>query len=112
MPPVFTHYDVRPVIDVYGNVDGRDLVGIARFGTAHRRGAKDLTRGNTIVLRGQAKHARQLSRPGRWIVDGLALIYLLLVVNFQSWLDPFIIITALPGALLVLSGHCSCANDL
>jgi len=101
VPPVFTHYNVAPVIDVYGNVDGRDLGGVLHdLEPLIARAEKKLSRGNSIVLRGQAKtmHDSYLGL-GLGLLMAIALIYLLLVVNFQSWLDPFIIITALPGAL-------------
>jgi multidrug efflux pump subunit AcrB len=101
VPPVFTHYNVAPVVDVYGNVDGRDLGGVlSDLKPLIAQAEKDLTRGNTIVLRGQARtmHDSYFGL-GIGLVMAIALIYLLLVVNFQSWLDPFIIITALPGAL-------------
>jgi multidrug efflux pump subunit AcrB len=101
VPPVFTHYDVAPVIDVYGGVDGRDLGGVLNdLAPLVADAQKQLANGNTIVLRGQAKtmHDSYFGL-GIGLVMAIALIYLLLVVNFQSWLDPFIIITALPGAL-------------
>jgi multidrug efflux pump subunit AcrB len=99
--PVFSHYNVLPVIDVFGGVAGRDLGGVLRdIQPLIEEAKKDLPRGSFIEVRGQAETMR-----GSYI--GLALglggaivlIYLLLVVNFQSWLDPFIIISALPGAL-------------
>jgi len=100
-PPVFSHYNVAPVIDVFGGVDGRDLGGVLR--DVHPlldQAKKELPRGSEIILRGQAETMRSSYRG---LAIGLfmasVLIYLLLVVNFQSWLDPFIIITALPGAL-------------
>ena len=101
VPPVYTHYDVQPVIDVYGNVDGRDLGGVLHdLAPLVTQAEKELTQGNNIVLRGQAKtmHDSYVGL-GAGLVMAIVLIYLLLVVNFQSWLDPFIIITALPGAL-------------
>ena len=101
IPPVFTHYNVAPVIDVFGNVDGRDLGGVLHaIQPLVNQANKDLPRGSFIVLRGQAETMHK-SFVGLGIGLGMAiaLIYLLLVVNFQSWLDPFIIITALPGAL-------------
>ena len=101
VPPVFTHYDVAPVIDVYGNVDGRDLGGVLHdLQPLISQAQTNLSRGNTIVLRGQARtmHDSYLGL-GVGLLMAIVLIYLLLVVNFQSWLDPFIIITALPGAL-------------
>jgi len=101
VPPVFTHYDVKPVIDIYGNVDGRDLGGVLHdLQPLVAAAEKQLSAGNTIVLRGQAKtmHDSYLGL-GIGLVLAIVLIYMLLVINFQSWLDPFIIITALPGAL-------------
>jgi len=99
--PIFSHYNVMPVIDVYGGVSGRDLGGVLRDITPLIEEAKkELPKGSFIMLRGQADTMRA-SFNGLGIGLGLAvvLIYLLLVVNFQSLLDPFIIITALPGAL-------------
>jgi multidrug efflux pump subunit AcrB len=101
VPPVFSHYDVKPVIDVYGNVDGRDLGGVLHdLQPLVAQAEKQLTKGNSIVLRGQVKtmHDSYLGL-GIGLLMAIVLIYMLLVINFQSWLDPFIIITALPGAL-------------
>lgn len=99
--PIYSHYNVMPVIDVFGGVSGRDLGGVLRDITPLIEEAKkELPKGSFIMLRGQANTMHE-SFTGLAIGLGLAvvLIYLLLVVNFQSWLDPFIIITALPGAL-------------
>ena len=99
--PVISHYNIVPVIDVFGGVSGRDLGGILNDIKPLIAAAQaELPRGSFITLRGQAQTMRS-SFIGLGIGLGLAiiLIYLLLVVNFQSWLDPFIIITALPGAL-------------
>ena len=98
---VASHYNVQPVIDVFGGVSGRDLGGVLKdIEPIVKRAEKDLPRGSYIVLRGQAETMRK-SFQGLSIglVLAILLIYLLLVVNFQSWLDPFIIIMALPGAL-------------
>jgi len=100
-PPVVSHYNVMPVIDIYGGVSGRDLGGVLRdVEPLIKQAEKELPRSSTILVRGQAE-TMQSSYIGLSIglVMAIALIYLLLVVNFQSWLDPFIIITALPGAL-------------
>ena len=99
--PVYSHFDVIPVVDVYGNVDGRDLgsvLGDIKPIVDHAR--KDLPRGSKITIRGQAEtmHTSYVGL-GVGLVGAIALIYFLLVVNFQNWLDPFIIITALPAAL-------------
>jgi len=100
-PAVVNHYNVTPVVDVYASVDGRDLGGVAddiqRIAGSFR---SHLPRGTDIEVRGQVE-TMESSFSG--LLIGLAmsvvLVYLLIVVNFQSWLDPFIIITALPGAL-------------
>jgi multidrug efflux pump subunit AcrB len=98
---VISHYNTRRVVDIYGSVEGRDLgaVGrdVARIVEASR---PHLPRGSFVTVRGQVETMRA-SYVG--LLAGLAfavlLVYLLIVVNFQSWLDPFIIITALPAAL-------------
>jgi multidrug efflux pump subunit AcrB len=96
-----SHYNVRPVIDIYATPQGRDLGGIAAdIRAAIKATAGDAPRGATVVLRGQVQ---TMSSAYVQLVAGLALaivlIYFLIVVNFQSWLDPFVIITALPTAL-------------
>ncbi|MEI9959549.1 MAG: efflux RND transporter permease subunit [Limisphaerales bacterium] len=90
-----------PVIDIYGNIDGRDLGGVLNeIEPLIEKIKKDLPRGSSIVMRGQAETMRSSYLGlGVGLVMAIVLIYFLLVVNFQSWLDPFIIITALPGAL-------------
>jgi multidrug efflux pump subunit AcrB len=99
--PIFSHYDVQPVIDVFGGVSGRDLGGVLRdLKPLVAQAEKELPRGSFIILRGQADTMHSsFTGLGIGLVMAIALVYLLLVVNFQSWLDPFIIITALPGAL-------------
>jgi multidrug efflux pump subunit AcrB len=100
-PPIFSHYNVQPVIDVFGGVSGRDLGGVlSDIKPILEQAKKQLPKGSFITLRGQAETMRT-SFIGLAVGMGLAImfIYLLLVVFFQSWLDPFIIITALPGAL-------------
>jgi multidrug efflux pump subunit AcrB len=92
---------VQPVIDIYGAVQDRDLGAVAKnIGLILQETRKDVPRGSYVVLSGQA---RTMSGAYSQLYFGLAgailLIYLIIVVNFQSWLDPFIIITALPGAL-------------
>jgi multidrug efflux pump subunit AcrB len=99
--PIVNHYNVMPVIDVMAGVNGRDLGGVLRdVKPLIAQAEKELPRGSFITLRGQAE-TMNASYMGLAVglVMAMALIYLLLVVNFQSWLDPFIIITALPGAL-------------
>ncbi len=99
--PIISHYNVAPVIDVFGGVEGRDLGGVLRdLEPLVAQARQALPRGSYLVLRGQAETMRSsYAGLGVGLIMAIALIYLLLVVNFQSWLDPFIIITALPGAL-------------
>jgi len=99
--PIFSHYNVLPVIDVFGGVSGRDLGGVLRdIQPILDQTKKTLPRGSFIEVRGQAEtmHSSYVGL-GLGLCGAVVLIYLLLVVNFQSWLDPFIIISALPGAL-------------
>ncbi|HEX9046057.1 MAG TPA: efflux RND transporter permease subunit, partial [Verrucomicrobiae bacterium] len=101
VPPVVSHYDVMPVIDIYGAADGRDLGGVLHeIEPLVAKVQKDLPRGSSIVVRGQAETMREsYLHLGIGVIGAMMLIYFLLVINFQNWLDPFIIITALPGAL-------------
>src|ERR1700693_3193439 len=96
-----SHYDIQPVIDIYGSVQRRDLVGVADdIKKIVDDSRKELPRGSEMVIRGQVQTMKS-SYSG--LISGVAfailLVYLLIVVNFQSWLDPFIIIAALPAAL-------------
>ncbi len=98
---VVSHYDIAPVIDIYGAVQGRDLGGVASdIDKIVKNNEASLPRGSQLIVRGQIDTMRS-SYVG--LLGGLAfailLVYLLIVVNFQSWLDPFIIISALPAAL-------------
>jgi multidrug efflux pump subunit AcrB len=99
--PVVSHYNVMPVVDIFGNVDGRDLGGVlSGIQPLVEKAKKDLPRGSSIIVRGQAETMRSsFLGLGVGLIGAIVLIYFLLVVNFQNWLDPFIIITALPGAL-------------
>jgi multidrug efflux pump subunit AcrB len=96
-----SHYNSQPVIDVYGAVDRTDLGSVARPVTKIVKEAeKDLPRGSQIILRGQAQTMKTSFRGLlAGLVFSILLVYLLIVVNFQSWLDPFIIISALPAAI-------------
>jgi multidrug efflux pump subunit AcrB len=114
--PIISHYNIRRTLDIYGNVQGRDLGSvnraISKLVAGEEKGMKPetfvklngkvipLPRGNFVKVRGQVE-TMTASYVG--LIGGLAfaigLVYLLIVVNFQSWLDPFIIITALPAAL-------------
>jgi len=100
-PAVVSHYNVQPVIDVYASTQGRDLGGVAADTMKIVDQFKQhLPRGTRIVVRGQVDTMRSsFIGLGIGLVMAIVLVYLLIVVNFQSWLDPFIIITALPGAL-------------
>ena len=98
---VVSHYDVAPVIDIFGSVDGRDLGGVSRDIYKiidSTRG--QLPRGSRVIVRGQVQTMRT-SYTGLLVglVFAIMLDYLLIVVNFQSWLDPLIMISALPAAL-------------
>jgi len=100
-PVIINHYNVAPVFDVYANVDRTDLgtVGAAVEGIV-RRAQTALPRGSSLTLRGEyATMQSSFTRLGLGIVFAVLLVYLLMAVNFQSWLDPFIILTALPGAM-------------
>jgi multidrug efflux pump subunit AcrB len=100
-PAVVNHYNVQPVIDVYASTQGRDLGGVASDIMKALKPFQDhLPRGTQIVVRGQIETMESsFFGLGVGLLGAIVLVYLLIVVNFQSWLDPFIIITALPGAL-------------
>ena len=96
-----THYNISPVVDIYGNVAGTDLASVSREIDRDIAQAKNkLPHGSSIVVRGQVQTMRS-SFEGLLggLVFSILLVYLLIVVNFQSWLDPFIIVTALPAAI-------------
>jgi CzcA family heavy metal efflux pump len=100
-PAIVTHYNVQPVFDVYANVDRRDLGGV---GSGVEKIVAEfsgrLPRGVSLDLRGQVKTMQtSFYRLGLGMIFAVVLVYLLMVVNFQSWLDPFIILMALPGAM-------------
>src|SRR5277367_1254983 len=96
-----SHYNVQPMINVYAAVDGRDLGAVSDEVLKQVAAVKNqLPRGSHIEVRGQVQTMRSSFRGlGFGLIGAIILAYLLIVVNFQSWLDPFIIITALPGAL-------------
>jgi multidrug efflux pump subunit AcrB len=100
-PASISHYNVQPMINVYASVSGRDLGSVAKEVTQRvDEIRKELPRGSRIVIRGQVQTmATSFVGLGVGLIGAIVLAYLLIVVNFQSWLDPFIIITALPGAL-------------
>ncbi len=100
-PATVNHYNVQPTIDVYASTQDRDLGAVAAdtqkvLATFENK----LPRGTHIVVRGQVATMRSsFIGLGVGLVGAIVLVYLLIVINFQSWLDPFIIIAALPGAL-------------
>ena len=98
---VVTHYNIAPSFDIYAAIQGRDLGGVAADVQKVMDGFKgQLPKGSTMVLRGQIVTMNSaFSGLLFGIVGAIVLIYLIIVVNFQSWLDPFVIITALPAAL-------------
>ncbi len=100
-PQVVNHYNIQPVFDIYANAQGRDLGGISR--DVNRIIAEfkpKLSHGSKIVLRGQVETMNSsFLGLGFGIVFAIVLVYCLMVVNFQSWLDPLIIMMALPSAL-------------
>jgi len=97
-----THTNIQPAYDVYANVQGRDLGSVL----ADVNGVVDelrprLAPGNSLVVRGQADAMNSaFARLGLGIAFAAVLVYLLMVVNFQSWTDPFVIVMALPGAFV------------
>jgi multidrug efflux pump subunit AcrB len=100
-PAIINHYNVQPVFDVYANLDRRDLGGV---GSEVQKIVKNmeskLPRGTTIAVRGQiSTMENSFYRLGLGMAFAVILVYLLMAVNFQSWLDPFIILMALPGAM-------------
>ena len=100
-PGVVSHHNVQPVIDIYGAVQGRDLGAVsADINRIIDETRKEVPRGSYLVLSGQVQTmSGAYSQLYFGLAGAIVLIYLVIVVNFQSWLDPFIIITALPGAL-------------
>ena len=100
-PSVVNHYNVQPLFDVYANVQDRDLGSVA--GEVHRvldDFRSKLPKGSFFETRGQVETMRtSFIGLGAGMVFAVVLVYFVMVVNFQSWLDPFIILMALPGAL-------------
>jgi multidrug efflux pump subunit AcrB len=100
-PGTVSHYDVQPVMDIFANVDNTDLGSVTRkMEQIVKNNQKNLPRGSHFTLRGQSE---TMYKSYFGLLSGLAfsilLVYLLIVVNFQSWLDPFMIVAALPAAL-------------
>jgi multidrug efflux pump subunit AcrB len=100
-PATISHYNIAPALDIYGNVVNSDLRSVSeKIAEIVERHRKELPRGSQIFIRGQVQ---TMNSSFIGLTSGLAfsilLVYLLIVVNFQSWLDPFLIIAALPAAL-------------
>ncbi|HXA67929.1 MAG TPA: efflux RND transporter permease subunit [Bryobacteraceae bacterium] len=96
---IVNHYNVQPVFDVYANVDRRDLGGVTSQ-VEKILAQTRVPKTTTLILRGQAKTMRDsFYRLGLGLIAAVVLVYLLMAVNFQSWVDPLIILSALPGAL-------------
>jgi multidrug efflux pump subunit AcrB len=98
---VVSHYNVQPVLDIFASTQGRDLGGVASDVTKLVDAARaQLPPGSSIVIRGQVQSMNEsFAGLGAGLVFAIALVYLLMVVNFQSWVDPLIIVSGLPGSL-------------
>ena len=101
IPAVVSHYNIQPLFDIYATTQGRDLGGVASDINRVLAGlAKSQPKGVTVTMRGQVATMNvAFAGLGFGILAAIVLIYLLIVVNFQSWLDPLVIISALPAAL-------------
>ena len=100
-PVVVSHYNVQPVFNIYASIQDRDLGAVTHdIHTILKMTEKDVPKGSEVILRGQMK-TQQDAFIGLYLglIFSIVLVYLLIVINFQSWLDPFIIITALPAAI-------------
>jgi CzcA family heavy metal efflux pump len=99
-PSLTSHYNVQPVFDVFAAAHGRDLGGVARdIDKIIDKYKRQVPPGTLITMRGQVSSMREsFIGLGLGMIFAVLLVYLLMVVNFQSWLDPFIILMALPGA--------------
>jgi len=98
---VESHYNVQPVIDIFASIEARDLGAVAKDIKHLIDSTKnDVPKGSSVVIRGQIE-TQQAAFHSLYVglIFSILLVYLLIVINFQSWLDPFIIITALPAAL-------------
>lgn len=98
---ILTRYNIQPSIDIYANVRGRDLAGVASDIQKIMDAAQaDLPRGSRMVMRGQVETMKNsYTGLGLGLLAAIVLVYLLIVVNFQSWLDPFIVVAGLIAAL-------------
>ncbi len=100
-PVVVSHYNVQPVIDIFASIQDTDLGSVSKaINKIVKDTKKDVPKGSSVVVRGQIQ-TKDEAFSGLYLglIFSILLVYLLIVINFQSWLDPFIIITALPAAL-------------
>ncbi len=100
-PEVVSHYNVKPVIDIFGAVQGSDMGNVAaQIQRILKTNASKIPKGTQVVMRGQVETMQHSFTSLEWgLLGAIVLVYLLIVVNFQSWIDPLIIIAALPAAL-------------
>lgn len=100
-PVVESHYNVQPMVNIFAAVQGRDLAAVAKdIKSIIKQTEKEVPKGSSVELRGQiATQHQAFSGLYAGLIFSIVLVYLLIVINFQSWTDPFIIITALPAAL-------------
>ncbi len=100
-PAVVSHYNVQPVLDLYGTVQGRDLGGVAAdIDKVIAASQADLPKAASVVVRGQVQTMRDsFSGLAQGMLFAVVLVYLLIVINFQSWLDPLVILTGLPTVM-------------
>jgi multidrug efflux pump subunit AcrB len=98
---IVSQYDIQPMVQIFATPQGRDLGGIASdINKVIAANAKDVPKGSTVVLSGQVQTMNSsFSGLLFGLLGAIVLVYFLIVVNFQSWSDPFVIITALPAAL-------------
>ena len=99
-PLGIAHMNVLPVVDLNCGVEGRDLGGVAADVQKAINTLKDIPPGTTVQIRGQSAAMREaFGGMGQGLILAMVLVYLLMAINFQSWLDPLLIMMALPGAL-------------
>ena len=100
-PEVVSHYNVKPVIDIFGAVQGSDMGNVAaQIQRILKTNASKIPKGTQVVMRGQVETMQHSFTSLEWgLLGAIVLVYLLIVVNFQSWIDPLIIIAALPAAI-------------
>ncbi|MGI4788932.1 MAG: efflux RND transporter permease subunit, partial [Janthinobacterium lividum] len=100
-PLVITHYNIQPTYDIYASTQNRDLGGVSNDITKVIAGAaKHLPKGSTITVRGQVQSMNSsFTGLSLGLIGAVVLVYLLLAVNFQSWLDPLVVVSGAPGAM-------------